>query len=374
MPIEIFSFITLLIATLYFMIGIFIHKGLSKKYQRTPHKPKVTILVAARNEERHLPACLDGLGQQTYPSELLQTIVINDQSTDRTRQIIINHKEQIPCLVLVDIIDEKDGLKGKMNALAQGMEQAEGEIILISDADCRLPKTWVSEMVSYFTEEVGLVGSLTVIDRPGKEFQFFDRIQTLDWFFLQAVASGTVGNRLPVSVLGNNFGFLKSAYDKIGGFRSIGFSLTEDMALLNTILKRTEYRIAYPLHKGSMIQSLPLNNFREFIQQRKRWLSGGLRATIWGWILMSTSFLAHLMVLINLCLLNLTTPFFIAFVLLTGIDLSLVWRLIVISGGKKLVRYFMAFELFYYFYTLILSVAIFWPGKIYWKERSFNNK
>ncbi len=368
---DILSLLAIFSATIYFIIGILIHFGLTKKYERTNNKLKTTVLVAARNEEKYLPACLDSLGNQTYPPDLLQIIVLNDRSTDHTRQIALDYKERFPSFEMVDIDDDQNGLKSKMNALAQGIEYAEGEIILITDADCRVPDTWVSEMVTYFTDRVGLVGSLTVIDQPGKRFHLFDRIQTLDWFFLQAVAAGTAGINLPVSVLGNNFGFKKSVYDKVGGFGSIGFSLTEDMALLNTIVKRTEYNIVYPLERGSMIQSMPLNNFRDFFQQRKRWLSGGMKAPIWGWVLMSASFIAHLLIVVNLISLNFTIPVVSGLVIITGMNLSLIWRLKLKSGLAKLTRYFILFEIFHFLYTIILAISVFIPGRIYWKERSF---
>jgi cellulose synthase/poly-beta-1,6-N-acetylglucosamine synthase-like glycosyltransferase len=368
---DILSLITLFSIIIYFLLGLLIHFGLSKKYRQTIHIPKTTILVAARNEDKHLGACLDSLAKQDYPIDFLQIVVVNDRSTDQTRKIILDYRDRISFLELVDVSNNQNELKGKMNALTQGMDHAVGEIILITDADCRVPDTWVSEMVSYFTEKVGLVGSLTMIDRPEENFRIFDDIQTLDWFFLQAIAAGTSGINLPVSVLGNNFGFKKSVYDKIGGFRRIGFSLTEDMALLNTIVKNTEYKIVYPLQRRSMIQSLPLYHFREFIQQRKRWLSGGLKAPLWGWVLMSTSFITHFLIVVNLVLLNFSIPVILGLVFLSGIDLSLIWRLILKSGTKNLVRYFILFEIFYFLYTLILAMGILLPGKIYWKGRSF---
>jgi cellulose synthase/poly-beta-1,6-N-acetylglucosamine synthase-like glycosyltransferase len=346
---------------------------LSKKYRRVDHKPKTTILIAARNEEGHLPDCLDSFQKQSYPSDLLQIIVLNDRSTDATRQIVLDSKKQLPNLELLDIIDDQNGLKGKMNALAQGMDKARGEIILITDADCRVPGTWVSEMVAHFTENVGLVGGLTLINHSLKKSHIFDRIQTLDWFFLQAIAAGTAGLKLPVSVLGNNFGYTKSAYDQVGGFRRIGFSLTEDMALLNAIVKNTDCDIVYQLRRESMIQSLPLNHIRDFFGQRKRWLSGGLGGPIWGWVLMLASFMVHFLILMNLSILNFTLPVLSGLILTFGIDLSIVWRMVSRSGFAKLKRYFIQFEIFYFFYTIILALNALIPGKIFWKGRSYNN-
>jgi cellulose synthase/poly-beta-1,6-N-acetylglucosamine synthase-like glycosyltransferase len=368
---DILSLISLLTTIIYFIIGILIHFGLTKKYIRNDSKPKTTVLIAARNEENYLLSCLKSLQNQSYPSDLLQIIVLNDRSTDETRQILVDYSKQFPDIEHIDIEDDLNGLKGKMNALDQGIDHAEGEIILITDADCQVPETWVSEMVTHFTGGVGIVGGLTVIKKSGQKSSFFDHIQTLDWFFLQAIAAGTAGIKLPVSVLGNNFGFTKSAYDQIGGFRQIGFSLTEDMALLNAMVKNTSFEIVYPLKRASMIQSQPLNHFRDFFWQRKRWLAGGLRAPVWGWILMSSSFAAHLLIVINLIMLNLTIPVISGLLLILGIDISLLWRILLTSGLTKLKRYFILFEIFYFIYTIFLALSLFIPGKIYWKGRRF---
>jgi cellulose synthase/poly-beta-1,6-N-acetylglucosamine synthase-like glycosyltransferase len=364
--------ISLLMSGIYFLIGIIIHIGLAKRYKRTIRMPMVSVLIPARNEEDTIAACLNSIKKQDYPSQRLQIIILNDRSSDETRNIVLDHLANLPDAKLIDISDDLQGLKGKMNVLAQGMIHAQGEIILITDADCQVPVSWVSQMVSYFDENVGMVGGLTAIQDIENTSKLFNRIQTLDWFFLQAIAAGTAGAGLPVSVLGNNFGFRKSVYDEIGGFSSIGFSLTEDMALLNTIKRKTNYKIAYPLHHKSMIESIPLSNFHEFIQQRKRWLSGGLDAPFWGWILMLTSFLAHLLILINLITLNFSIFILNSFIILTIVDISLIWKVSKLSKSRKLIRYFIPFEIFYYIYSIILAVVLFLPGKIYWKERSFS--
>jgi len=374
MLLYILSLLLSVAASIYFIIGMLIHIGLTKKYEKVDRKPHVTILVAVRNEEKNLPFCLESLGKQTYPADCLQIILLNDRSSDASRQILLNYTERFSYMRLIDITEDQNGLKGKMNVIAQGMDHVKGEIILITDADCRVPETWVSEMVTYFADSVGLVCSLTVIEHFVKKSELFGYIQTLDWLFLQTIAAGTAGINLPVSVLGNNYGFRKTAYDQIGGFRKIGFSLTEDMALLIAIAKYTTYEIVYPLNRRSMIQSLPLNHIHDFLQQRKRWLSGGLKAPLWGWVLMLTSFLVHLFIMINLLMFNFNIPVFCSLFLILGIDFSLLWRQMLKSGIIKIKRYFIAFEIFYIFYTIVLAIAIVFPGKIHWKERSFKTR
>ncbi len=373
MIIFLVSLITSLAAAFYSVVGILLHIGLGKKYPRINHTPAVSILIAARNEEKYLPICLESLENQRYPQDKLQVILINDRSTDHTRDIFLSFCNRLDNFQLLDISEDRDGLKGKMNALAQALDRANGEIILITDADCRVPRDWVSNFCVYFTENVGLAGSLTLLKRTNDKESMFDRVQTLDWLFLQTIAAGTAGINLPVSVLGNNFGFRKSVYEKIGGFKALGFSLTEDMALLKAIAKKTNYQIIYPLEAGIAIQSYPLYHWSDFYTQRRRWLSGGLKAPLWGWALMIISFIAHLLLVLNLITFNWTFSFLISFVIVLLIDLSLLARLGNRFQVNRFLKYFPVFEIFYISYTIIFAVSLLLPGGIKWKERTYHS-
>jgi hypothetical protein len=75
----------------------------------------------------------------------------------------------------------------------------------------------------------------------------------------------------------------------------------------------------------------------------------------------------------NLSILNFTLPVLSGLILTVGIDLSIVWRMVSRSGFAKLKRYFIQFEIFYFFYTIILALNALIPGKIFWKGRSYNN-
>jgi cellulose synthase/poly-beta-1,6-N-acetylglucosamine synthase-like glycosyltransferase len=365
------SLFTFLLAVIYLLIGLLLHLGLSKRYGITTIQPKVSVLIAARNEETFLPACLESLSNQDYPTEFLEIIIIDDHSTDQTAQIAQSFTNRFSYFKLLSIDTYIEDLKGKMNALAHGVEVAAGEIILVTDADCRVPKNWISTLTSYFDQNVGLVGALTLLKRNQDRESIFDHLQKFDWLFLQAIASGTAGIGLPVSVLGNNFGFKKSVYRKIGGFKNIKFSLTEDMALLNAIVKYTDYRVVYAIQHEGMILSAPLNNFSEFTQQRKRWVSGGQKAPLWGWILMITAFLAHLFLAVNLFLWDWKMTFILALICVLGTDYTLLNRAAKRARVSRVLIWFPLYELFYIVYTLIFSISVVLPGKIWWKGRDY---
>ena len=94
---------------------------------QSPITPKVSIIIAARNEEASLPAKLENLRRLDYPPEKLQIIVCSDGSTDRTAEILRNHADSI-----LPVIFEKSN--GKACALNEAVKHATGEILVFLDA------------------------------------------------------------------------------------------------------------------------------------------------------------------------------------------------------------------------------------------------
>lgn len=352
---------------LYIFIHLLLQAGLRKKPSLIKHKPAVTVLIAAKNEEILLPGLIESLLKLEYEKKLLEIIIINDRSADSTLNIAQEYARNYEHITVLNITNEIDGLSGKMNALAQGIDQSKGELILITDADCLVSPDWVKNYVSYFKPDVGIVGGLTVLDPVG----FFSTIQMLDWLFLQAIAAGTAGIGLPVTILGNNFSFRKKAYEEAGGFSKIGFSVTEDLALLNAIKNNTSWKIRYFLMRETAVESKAVPDLKAFYQQRKRWIIGGKRVSWWGYFLMSSAFAAHLLMLL-MWPFNLTSTFTIILLTMSLIaDFLLLYVIAVRIKRERLLRFFPFFEIFYIIYTLILAFLFVLPAKVRWKEQQF---
>lgn len=98
--------------------------------------PRVSIVVPARNEERHLAAAVRGLLSQSYPDFAL--IVVDDRSTDGTPGILRQIALDEPRLSVVRVDALPDGWLGKNHALHRGAGRADGELILFADADVML--------------------------------------------------------------------------------------------------------------------------------------------------------------------------------------------------------------------------------------------
>jgi succinoglycan biosynthesis protein ExoA len=106
--------------------------------------PMVSIIVAMRNEERFIERCLDSLAAQDYPHELLEGLVIDGRSTDRSREIVSAVRDRVPHLRLLD--NEKRVSPVAFNI---GIGEARGDVVTIISAHCYLAPDYVSRCVEY---------------------------------------------------------------------------------------------------------------------------------------------------------------------------------------------------------------------------------
>ncbi len=236
--------------------------------------PSVTVLIAARNEEFRISACLDGLALQNYPKEKLQIIVINDRSEDQTNSVMNEYKSILNNLVIVDITEKAKGISPKKNALSKGLLQATGEIILTTDADCLMGKSWVSSMVSEFAADTGMVVGLTHYYPPleGKSRSW--GIHALEFISYSVVSSGLIGLKFPVLANANNIAYRKKTYVQAKGFEMNRQIVSgDDDFLLQAVDQLKEWKIRFSILPESQVQTEPPLDWLQFWEQRKRWAS-----------------------------------------------------------------------------------------------------
>jgi cellulose synthase/poly-beta-1,6-N-acetylglucosamine synthase-like glycosyltransferase len=372
---KIIADITMAVGIGYIFTALYLLSHPTPKKSRPKNLPPVAILVPMRNEEMNIEYCLKSLENQNYPLHLHDIFVIDDRSTDKSVNIAGTFIERYENFHLFRVNEDQNNLKGKMNALAQVLETIEHEIVLITDADCRVPSTWIQTFVDYFDEETGLAGGLTVLESTPNMVQvqsnLFAKIQTLDWVFLQTIAAATASAGVPVSVLGNNFGFRLQTYQEIGTFREIGFSVTEDFALLKAIDKTGKWKIKYAIDPENTIYSKPAATLSAFFKQRKRWIVGGRSMRLWGYFIVGLSFLAHLCIMASLIFGERNISAALGIGLIIGIDYFIIKRELNKTGLEKLKKYFLLFEVFFISYTLFFGIAFPFFRKVTWKDRSF---
>ena len=120
----------------------------------TANWPRVTVLVAAHNEEKVITNILTALMEVNYPAGQMLVVPVNDRSTDRTREIIDRFVQDHPGRIRP--FHRESGKGGKAAALKDAMEMVETEVILIFDADYIPGRGLVRQLVApFFDPEVG---------------------------------------------------------------------------------------------------------------------------------------------------------------------------------------------------------------------------
>lgn len=364
----------------YFIQSVLFIIGASRKFPRKSGTslPKATIIVAARNEEKNILRCLNSLDLVDYPDDKLEIILVDDKSDDSTGRIIDEFICGKPRFKKIVTKKEIGRLKGKTNALANALDVATGEIILTTDADCTVSPSWVKTTVSYYTDNVAAVTGFTtqIVDNN------FSGLQAIDFIYLLFVASGTINLGTPISCIGNNMSYRKNAYDEVGGYENLPFSVTEDFNLLNAVWKLRKYRIIAPLDKDALVTSLPCRTILELFRQKKRWAVGGIGVPIPGYLLFIFGFITNLCVFTAPFILLLNTNLNSGYLASSASWIYLSFFKIVIDffvlypihsrlGIQKNLKYFFTFELYYIIYVTALPFILFTNRKVVWKGREY---
>lgn len=159
-------FLFLLVLVVYAYIGypvaLFVLSRLfSRPIRKDDFTPSVSVIIAAYNEERDLPAKLDNMLLLDYPKEKLEIIVASDCSTDNTDEIVRKYSEQGIILI------RQETRHGKTWAQQQAAKNSSGEILVFSDATTIYQPDAIRKIVRSFADpEVGCVaGQLVYVDK-----------------------------------------------------------------------------------------------------------------------------------------------------------------------------------------------------------------
>ncbi|MVZ62374.1 glycosyltransferase family 2 protein [Sphingobacterium humi] len=230
----------------------------------------VSVIIAARNEEQNIGRTLDCLMAQDFPKELLEIIVIDDHSTDRTGEIISSYADRGVKLIQ---LDEGSKLNSyKKFAIAKAIDASEGEIIITTDADCRMGPQWLSTIV-HFME----ANDLYMVSSPvsyNEEKSYFERLQTLEFLYLIGLGAAGIGNGNPTTCNGANLAYRKSVFFEMGGFKGIDdLASGDDELLLHKVAEKYADRIGFCKAQEAMVYTDAKENLAAFINQRRRWAS-----------------------------------------------------------------------------------------------------
>ncbi len=235
---------------------------------------KVSVIIPARNEEGHIGQCLDSILKQTYPSHLLEIIVIDDHSSDRSAAIVETYANRgVRLLSLSKKIAGEPGLVAyKKKAIELGIDQSTGELIITTDADCTVPPGWISTLAAYHASSRSIfIVAPVKINSYQSLLSFF---QTLDFAVLQGITAASVSRNFHDMCNGANLAYEKKAFQEVDGFGGIDHIASgDDMLLMHKMRKRFSRGIGYLKSANAIVETEPAIGWKAFLHQRIRWAS-----------------------------------------------------------------------------------------------------
>ena len=213
------------------MIMTFHESPFLDKFEKKDHvKPKVSIILPARNEEKFIDKCLVSLLNQDYDN--YEIIVINDSSEDSTGDLIKKYAKKYSKIIPVDANPKPVGWVGKNWACMEGYKKATGELLLFTDADTKHTNSVISLAVSHLLSLE--LDALTVIPR----MLCLDLITKITLPMISTFLH-TRFSALRVNDKSKNTGYFfgsffiikKTTYDSVGTHEGVRQELIEDGAL-----------------------------------------------------------------------------------------------------------------------------------------------
>ena len=333
----------------------------------TSNEPSVSVVVAARNEEQNIAVWLSSLVQSDYPREKFEIIVVNDHSTDATENIVQQFTQQYSFIKLIQAQHGNGNLQGKANAIAQGVDVSQSDIVMMTDADCTVHPQWVRRTTHYFAEDTGVVAGFTILNVRS----WFSGMQSLDLAYILAIAVAAMGIHLPLSCIGNNFSFRRKAYNEVGGYRNIPFSVTEDFALFKAIVKKGKWQYRYPVEHETLVTSNPVDSVKDLYRQKRRWAVGGKEIQPLGVMLFIVGISMHSLMLIGFSLGIQSAMLLAGIAIKCACDYVLLYIPLKKIKREQQLKYFFLFQFYFILYVILLPLAVFFGGRVVWKGRKF---
>ena len=231
-------------------------------------EPTVAAVIASYNAEQTLGKCIDSLLGADYPHEKLHVVVVDDGSTDGTRQVVARYADRVTLV-------ETERNIGPSQARNLGVRHSAADYVCFTDADCTVARDWVRELLAAFKPNVGAVGGTQLC--PTDETPFGRVVQK----YLETV--GFVGgytrrHRVAVEVDHNpscNVMYKREVFDEVGGFLA-GLWPGEDVEFALRV-RALGYRIFYnPRARVYHYRPRTLREFSRMMRRYGQWSGGYL--------------------------------------------------------------------------------------------------
>ena len=243
---------TSLCAVYISLVVIFLFGFFRRPRSVNTQRLSVSVVVPARNEAANIDACLRALSAQTYPTDHLEIIVVDDRSTDDTAARIDKWTHRLPNLSRVSVT-QQNYICPKKNALWQGIKHARGDIIFTTDADCRPGPNWITSTLAHFASDIGMVIGHAPLLKSEKALSSLLSLQAL---VVSTLAASSAGIGFPLACSGRNMAYRRKAFDEVNGFSDIGHIIGgDDVLLMRQVAQKSAWKIRFNADANAYVPS-----------------------------------------------------------------------------------------------------------------------
>lgn len=339
----------------------------------------ISVIIPCRNEEENIEKLIGALLAQTYPKSLLEIIIVNDHSTDRTGLIAKKFAAENEHLKVIDLqqyVGGQERIAFKKMAIATGIEQSIGTLIITTDADCSFHADWLRTLVNFYEQKEAAFIAAPVRIKGGKSI--LSKFQAIDFLTLQGITGAAVQGKFHSMCNGANLAYTREAYHSVNGFEGIDHLPSgDDMLLMHKIYLRFPEKVFYLKAETAIVDTAPQPTWRSFLHQRIRWASKSThyqdKRILWVLLLVYLLNVLFLGAIIG-SLFNETLAFFTLMLLVAKvlIEFPFVHRIAAFFNLQSLLSYHIILQPLHILYTVIAG----WLGKFgsfEWKGRQIKN-
>lgn len=354
------------IAFAFLLFAMYIYNGYKfelKKQLHTFHKThlKLSVIIAAKNEEKNVIQLLDSLSKLDYPEENYEVIFVDDNSSDNTNNLLqseIAGKKNYRLLKA----DQKK-FEGKRGALQIGIENASYNFIGITDADCKPEVNWIKAVAGKLDEGYDFVFGVAPIKSDKKIVQKLSSFENFRNTYLTIAA---VGLNIPYSAAARSFAFRKKSFERVGGYSNTTQTISGDDDLLLREAVKNKMLIGTLIDQEAFVFSDSPATFDEYFLQKTRHLKTSFHYLFKQKIFLASWHLINIISLISILLIFLSPLFALPFAAKIIFDFF-----IVIRHQKELGHSFGILKIVYlqilYEIFLVINFIKSFSTKVEWK-------
>jgi cellulose synthase/poly-beta-1,6-N-acetylglucosamine synthase-like glycosyltransferase len=319
--------------------------------------PFVSVIIPVRDDSAGLDLLLSDLANQNWPEDKFEIIIVDDHSKKSINNLLSESESKVN----IRILSLGDNEQGKKAALIRGLNASNSELILTTDADCRVTPLWITEMADfYISKKVKLVFGSVLYYKSNKMVDWF---QELEYLSLVAAGAGFAGNGHPIFCSAASMGFERTSYLEFVKETNSSLSASgDDVLFMLWLKKKYPGQARFIKSCNSIVETKPAQSFKEFVNQRLRWTSKSRYYRDPAIII--TALIVYLESLTLLALLigsfftgSLITGFLILFLCKCISDLMVLYIVTGYYRNRYLLKIFIPLEIVYFIYISFIGIT-----------------